>query len=209
MLPRPVRPLSARDRARRADTPDEVVLPTQSAVATALRECFRAVSGIRVYGIVDAARSVDLAYEAKLHFGKEIRNLFLPEVEKQLWDVAPYLVPIDPASGYLDNWARRWGESAGILLTTKTDEATLYAHLRKMFVVEDEEKQEYFFRYYDPRVLRAFLPTCSATQLEEFFGPIAEFTVEDDAGETLVQFRRTGEKLSMERGRLEVRNVQD
>jgi hypothetical protein len=183
------------------------MLPTTSTVATALRECFRTTSGRCVYGVVDAARNVDLAYEAKLHFGKEIRSLFLPEVEKQLWDVAPYLVPIDPDSGYLKNWATCWGDSAGILLTTKADEATLYAHLRKIFVVEDEEKQEYFFRYYDPRVLRAFLPTCSPAQLEEFFSPIEEFTVEDDAGGTFVRFRREGGKLVVESANLEARDV--
>lgn len=177
--------------------------PATSPVVAALRESLRATPDKHVYGVVDAASCVDLAYEAKILFGKEIRSLFLPEVQTQAWDVAPYLVPIDPASGYLDNWARRWGTNAGVLLITGADEQTLYNHLRKIFVVEDEEKQEYFFRFYDPRVLPAFLSTCSALQLEEFFGPIEEFGVEGIQGEALLRFRRESGKLREERVRLD------
>ena len=172
---------------------------THSPIATALLESLKTMPGRRIYGVVDAANCVDLAYEAKIQFGREIRSLFLPEVQQRLWDVAPYLVPIDPDSGYMENWVRRWGTSAGILLTSGADEATLFAHLRKMFVVEDENKQEYFFRYYDPRVLPTFLPTCSAAQLDEFFGPVDRFVAEASEGDALVRLRRDGGKLTGER----------
>ncbi len=171
---------------------------TASTIVTALRENLRTTGGKRLYGVVDAAQCVDLAYEANILYGREIRNLFLPEVQKQLWDVAPYLVPIDPDSGYLSNWARRWGSNAGILLVSGDDENALCAHLRTIFVVEDEEGQEYFFRFYDPRVLRTFLPTCSPEQLEELFGPIEKFIVEDDQDEAMLQFRVTNAKLTVE-----------
>jgi hypothetical protein len=169
-----------------------------AAVVAAIRSLAPA-SG-RLFGVIDGARCIDLAYEAKLRFGKEIRKLFLPEVQTQLWHVAPYLVPIDPASEYVDSWAKRWGTAAGVLLTSMGEEEALAAHLRKIFVVEDEEKQEYFFRFYDPRVLRTFLPTCSAEQLEEFFGPIANVILESDRGDVLIQSRG-------ERGALASRSV--
>ena len=38
-----------------------------------------------------------------------------------------------------------------------------------------------YFRYYDPRVLRAWLPTCDPAQLAEFFGPVEFFIAEDEA----------------------------
>jgi hypothetical protein len=95
----------------------------------------------------------------------------------------------------LDNWAKRWGTSAGILLASLTEEDALFAHLRKIFVVEDEEKQEYFFRFYDPRVLRGFLPTCSAEQLDQFFGPIDQLTLEGEQGAEVLQFRTEVGKL--------------
>jgi len=166
-----------------------------SVVVAAIRGIVSQSPGVRLYGVVDAARCVDLAYEAKIRFGKEIRSLFLPEVQTQLWDVSPYMVQIDPDGDYLRSWAQRWGTSAGVLLTSEADEDALHAHLRKIFVVEDEEKQEYFFRFYDPRVLRTFLPTCSAQQLEELFGPIAQFAVESQPGNALSRFTRTKERL--------------
>ena len=166
-------------------------------IVAALREALALVPGQRVFGVVDAAQCVDLAYEAKLQYGKEIRSLFLPEVQTKLWDVAPYLVPIDVDSGYLENWARRWGTNAGVLLVTAADEDALYEHLRKVFVVEDEEGQEYFFRYYDPRVLRTFLPTCSGGQLAEFFGSVDELIVEAGELDSSIRFRREGDQLAM------------
>lgn len=181
--------------------------PSPLAIATALKQNLTTVGGNRLYGIVDAARCVDLAYEAKLLFGKEIRSLFLPEVQTPLWDVAPYLVPIDPDSGFLEHWARRWGTSVGILLVSAADEQTLFDHLRNVFVVEDEEGQEYFFRYYDPRVLRTFLPTCTASQLDELFGPIMEFAMESDLGRSLLLIHRAGVELSEERIRLDENHV--
>lgn len=168
---------------------------TVSTIVTALRENLRTTAGQRLYGVVDAAQCVDLAYEAKVLFGKEIRSLFLTEVQTPLWDVAPYLVPIDPDSGYLENWARRWGSNAGILLVSAADEDALCAHLRSIFVVADEEGQEYFFRFYDPRVLRAFLPTCSEDQMDELFGSIETFVVECAEGDGMFRFRRVAEKF--------------
>ena len=45
------------------------------------------------------------------------------------------------------------------------------------------------FRYYDPRVLRVYLPTCWPAELDKFFGPINAFIAGgEDPGEIL-EFR--------------------
>ena len=36
------------------------------------------------------------------------------------------------------------------------------------------------FRFYDPRVLRKFLPTCNADELQTFFGKVETFFAEDE-----------------------------
>ncbi len=36
-----------------------------------------------------------------------------------------------------------------------------------------EQKAPLVFRYYDPRVLRVYLPTCSPAEFARFFGPIS------------------------------------
>jgi hypothetical protein len=155
-------------------------MPTDAAgIAAALRAALPPRPGKHVYGVVDAASCADLAFEAQIKHGQQIRSLFLDEVAKQAWNVAPYLVPVDPASPYLDSWAKKWGTNAGVLLVTEADVETLHRHLREIFVVQDETGQEYLFRFYDPRVLRAFLPTCTAAQRRAFYGPIEEFYVDE------------------------------
>ena len=48
-------------------------------------------------------------------------------------------------------------------------------------MVQDEGGQEYFFRYYDPRVLRKYLPTCTPEEVRSFFGPVRSFIAENNA----------------------------
>jgi hypothetical protein len=150
----------------------DAMTATVSPLAKALREQIELQPGERLYGIVDAAQDKELAFEARDRFKLPIRMLFQGEAAEYMGDVAPYLIPIDPGSEYLESWAERWDRNVGILLTSFADPLKLFRHLREIFVVKDEEGQEYFFRYYDPRVLRAFLPTCTPEQAREFFGPI-------------------------------------
>ena len=163
-----------------------------SEAASQLAAAIRARIGLRpgecLYGIVDAAQDKDLAFEARDRFKLPIRMLFQGEAAEYMGDVAPYLVPIDPASEYLECWAQRLGKNAGILLTTSAHPEKLFRHLREVFVVKDEEGQEYFFRFYDPRVLRPFLPTCTPEQALEFFGPVSSCLCAAEASESLLRF---------------------
>jgi hypothetical protein len=47
-------------------------------------------------------------------------------------------------------------------------------------MVKTEEGEELYFRFYDPRVLRIFLPTCDREQLKDFFGPVDYYLCEDE-----------------------------
>jgi hypothetical protein len=173
-----------------------------SPLAEVLRKQIALQPGERLYGIVDAAQEKDLAFEARDRFNLPIRMLFQGEAAQYATEIAPYLIPIDPASEYLESWARRWGKNAGILLTTAADPGKLFRHLREIFVVKGEEGQEYFFRYYDPRVLRTFLPTCTPQEAAEFFGPISLFLVEADEPDFAVPFTMTEKGIQQRRLRL-------
>jgi hypothetical protein len=45
-----------------------------------------------------------------------------------------------------------------------------------------------YFRFYDPRVLRIFLPTCDQDQLLTFFGRIRSFWTENESGEGMTRW---------------------
>jgi hypothetical protein len=54
--------------------------------------------------------------------------------------------------------------------------------------VHDPKGQSLVFRYYDPRVLRVYLPTCTREELRTVFGPIECFWTEAESSDTLLEF---------------------
>lgn len=143
--------------------------------------------GESLYGVVDAARDKELAFEGAIRHGWVLQWLFSEDTPAHMRDVAPYVVPItyEPTypyeeGDYLDLWARRLGRSAGILLLAPVGPKPLRLHLREIFQVTDEQDREYYMRFYDPRMLRLFLPTCTGDEAQEFFGPIRAILVESD-----------------------------
>ncbi|MBC7927584.1 MAG: DUF4123 domain-containing protein, partial [Bryobacteraceae bacterium] len=84
---------------------------------------------------------------------------------------------------------RAWGNSWGVFLKCDTRLETLRRHLRRFLVVRDPQGSQLMFRYYDPRVLRVYLPTCTTEELQTVFGPVESFCLEEDENShTLLEF---------------------
>ncbi|MBX7247169.1 MAG: DUF4123 domain-containing protein [Candidatus Sumerlaeaceae bacterium] len=150
----------------------------------------------KLLAIIDGAQTGELAFLARL-MGHSVYTLFSGEMAEAVAHAGPYLVALGQPLPFLEKWIETMGRNAGILLQTTAELEVLYAHLREIFVVTDEEGQEYFFRYYDPRVIRTFLPTCTAGELEEFFGVVDRWIVEDKDGKNYQIWRRgTADLLS-------------
>lgn len=143
----------------------------------------------RLYAVVDAARDTELAFAARDRFHLELHTLFEGDLAQYLDHVAPHLIAIERKSRYLDLWAAHLGQSAGILILSEAPTDILRAHLRRIFIVTDEEDEEFSFRYYDPRVLRVYLPTCTAPEAREFFGPIRRILVESHQAAMMLSCR--------------------
>src|SRR5262249_17713984 len=142
---------------------------------------------VSLYALVDGAQAFDLAFAARL-MGHPIYTLFSGDLATTVANVGPCLVQLADASAFLERLAHQHGANAGVLFQSSADVAALCRHLRHVFVVTDEEGQEYFFRFYDPRVLRTFLPTCREDDLQEFFGPIGRWIVESEDGPSFVTY---------------------
>lgn len=134
------------------------------------------------YILLDAARMHGDIYGAR-EMNPDHSCLYEGDSEKFLSAVAPWLFNLVPGSSFAQ-WIteRATAQSWGVLLTCQEDPVKLYKHLRNFLIVKGEDGREMYFRYYDPRVLRVFLPTCKHEQLREFFGPIATFAAEDPNG---------------------------
>lgn len=134
------------------------------------------------YILLDAARM-----HGDIHGARELNPdhscLYEGDSERFLSAVAPWLFSMVPGSPFAQ-WItdRGTAQNWGVFLTCREDPVKLYKHLRNFLIVKGEDGHEVYFRYYDPRVLHIFLPTCEREQLREFFGPIGTFAAEGTDG---------------------------
>ena len=91
------------------------------------------------------------------------------------------------------------GNASYIIFNVDTKFEIPYNHFRKFLIIETDDFTKLYFRFYDPRVLRIFLPTCSANQLEELFGPVDRFICEDEDADFALVFSLSKGKLITER----------
>jgi hypothetical protein len=150
---------------------------------------------LNTYAILDAARifgEIDTAQELQTNF----LSLYMGKNEEYLSSVAPYLFSYHTKSEF-GNWLfqKGWGNSWGVFVVTGLEIEDLRKHFRKFLMVKTEEGKELYFRFYDPRVLRIFLPTCDEQQLIDFFGSISSFILESEDGEYAIEFALVNGKL--------------
>jgi len=138
----------------------------------------------RLYAVLDAARSdriLTLLREAV----EPYRSLYEGIEGEALAHVAPYLVELPRGSGLLERlvregWEKRWG----IFIDYPRSFKELRRHLRRFLMVADADtRKKYYFRFYDPVVLRSFVPTCTVKQRSEFFDDVRAFFAEGEEGE--------------------------
>lgn len=141
-----------------------------------------------LYALVDAARAPDGPRQAE-KAAVPFESLLAGPLGAELGSVAPYLVEFRSRSSFGRWWFEQWGNSAGILVETPADLAELRRHFRTLLIVRGEGRQEYYFRFYDPRVLRVFLPKCTTDEAKRFFGPITALYCEGADGKELLTFR--------------------
>ena len=138
------------------------------------------------YILLDAARMQEETEQAQER-NPRYASLYKGRSEEDLAGVAPYLFTYREGS-YFANWygAKGWGHAWGLLIESPVSFDELYKHFRKFLLVKTEDGRELYFRFYDPRVLRTFLPSCDEQQLREFFGPVRYFICEEkDSGYAL------------------------
>ena len=145
------------------------------------------------YTILDAARD-DKIYPELVNSDIESLCLYLGEKAVELATVAPYLLELkreDPFTQWVLN--NGLGKSWGIFLQSSAPFKELHRHFRKFLMVHDEEGTPFYFRYYDPRVLRVYLPTCNESELQTVFGPVSHFFIEGKEENQVIEFSCTEE----------------
>lgn len=180
------RALRAAERAARQEAAERALVALR---AEAAKE--------KLYAVLDAARD-DRILQLLHQNIEEHRSLYDGVEGETMADVAPYLAgPMKEDSRLLEalvleGWGKRWG----IYCTSESVLKEVRRHFRRFLMVEEEETGErLYFRFYDPAVLGAFLPTCSRHQHREFCGEIDSLWAEGDSA-VLVRVDSMGARAS-------------
>lgn len=141
-----------------------------------------------LYAVVDAARDPRI----RLLLGaadEQTASLYTGFQGEVLADVGPTLVYLPRGSRLLDALVDSgWGEGWGIFLTSHRPFGDVRKHLHRFLLVESGTGKQQYFRFYDPRVLRRFLPTCGPRKLEALFEQVASFAMEAEDPSKLLRF---------------------
>ena len=169
-------------------------MPNADQIQKAIHHLFRHEEGripLGTYAVLDAARD-ERIYPALTQADTESLCLYLGDKAEELAAVAPYLLSLtkeDPFTQWLMNYG--WGRSWGIFVRSPASLKELHRHFRKFLMVYDEEGTSFYFRFYDPRVLRIYLPTCNESELQTIFGPVNHFYLEGKEESQLIELSCT------------------
>lgn len=167
----------------------------------------RALDPGTVWVILDGARD-DQIFATVRDSGLNYVCLYSGVLPNALRMVAPYLVELNPSESFTGRLIDlAWGNSWGIFLKVR-DASRLRHHLKGFLRVRSETGSNLVFRYYDPRVMRAYLPTCHTAELKTVFGPIQQYVVEGEAPGELIEFEFDGLRLETRKIMLAPNGVQ-
>lgn len=143
----------------------------------------------KVYAVLDGASIPNLLEHLTPH-APNYECLYRGELKPDLAAAAPYLAILEEDSDLTD-WILQqgWGKHWGIFAICPAELAAMRRHFRTFLMVHSSEGKPLYFRYYDPRVLRTYLPTCNAEELGTLFGPVQSFVMESETPGELLDFR--------------------
>ena len=152
-----------------------------------------------LYAILDCARNDDI-YPMLQRSSVEKRCLFDGAIAYELTVAAPHIVRFHRGSKML-RWLVEigWGRGWGVFFTSAAHLIPLRAHFREFFVACDEKGKVFYFRFYDPRVMRIYLPTCVEKELKTVFGPVAAYLMEEKNEEEIGEYRFENSRLAVNR----------
>jgi hypothetical protein len=152
--------------------------------------------GTSLFALLDAARDPNVL-KAVIQSGFEYQCLFAGRLDPALQAASPYIVRLLPDLPVCERLAEQaWGQAWGLFLAARGELYEVRRHLRTLLRVQTQDRKYLLFRYYDPRVLRSFLPTCDVKQLRELFGPIERFDIEAADSSRLLRFRLVSDQKS-------------
>jgi hypothetical protein len=153
----------------------------------------------QIYAILDGARDHRIADMVRFS-GLQFMCMYSGKLSPALQQAAPYIVHLSPTAELTRTLLQQaWGQSWGMLIEAASDISMeqLRRHFRSLQRVSTEDGTPLVFRFYDPRVLRVYLPTCTISELAQFFGPVTKIIVEatEGAGAAMMEYRKVAQGI--------------
>ena len=124
--------------------------------------------------------------EKRQHDEPLYQSLYIWKMALESAEQGPFLVRLPPESPLLKAVVMEgWGDSWGIFVESAVSFDDLWRHSRKFIMVEMPGGKTALFRFYDPRALRAFLPSCDQRQIESIFAIPIRIHIEDSEGQLM------------------------
>lgn len=154
-----------------------------------LSEYFFAYEDMQPYAIVDGVAAAGLLDQLE-EYQPEHRCLFDGTLHPDLAEMAPYLIKLQRDSRMLDWLLDGWGQHYGIyaLVPKEKTLSETRAHFKNFMLAERPDGKVWHFRYYDPRIFRLFLPSCTGEQLLQIFGDIKFYFAEGEEPHSFIHF---------------------
>jgi hypothetical protein len=184
------------------DSPSSAAEPLQAVALTPPQQGLVKLlrnSGGPLFAVLDATREPLSILGLLRASGEEYQSLYEGTQAQVLEAFAPYLVRLTENSKLLEKVITNgWGKNWGIFAVSDADFQAVRKHFRTFLMVKGPNGQRLYFRYYDPRALRVYLPTCSAAETQLIFGPVAAYLCESETPDTLLTFRPDAEASRQE-----------
>lgn len=154
------------------------------------RSVYAVLDGARDAQIEPLVRSSGLAYEC----------LYNEPLSQDLRAAATYVVELVRDAYFTEQLLQLgWGNNWGVFFIAypPTDLAMVRHNCRKMNIVLSPSGRRMLFRYFDPRVLNTYLPSCSEDELESIFGDIEVIIAEEKNTAFLNHFQYNAKKIDV------------
>lgn len=153
----------------------------------------------RLYALLDAAISPQIP-EMLRATALQHEILYEGDAAEEMADFGPYLICMDARADVLSDFvAESWGKSWGFFLYSRLAFADLRRALRRFIMVRLPDGRSAYFRFYDPRVLRVFLPSCNAQEAASFMRGIDVCIMELPAGAGILEARCEADRVVFEK----------
>ena len=153
-------------------------------------------AGQPVFAILDAAQEQTIPSLLEKS-GETYVSLYQGNSARDLASVAPYLVRVPEKSRLFELLAKEgWGKNWAVYLTCGSALEDVRKQLRTNLAAKTPDGESCYFRFYDPRVLRAFLPLCTPAEAAQFFGPVTRYIAEGEDPKIALEFMKSSRGVS-------------